>query len=371
MRIGYDAKRFFHNRTGLGNYSRDLIRVLSTYYPENEYILFNPKKTPAYKDYISNGIIEKNPQGFPWRQLPALWRSFGILRDIDHEDIDIYHGLSGELPLGIGKKKVKSIVTIHDLIFFRYPEWYKPADRFFYKQKFFRSIREADLIVAISEQTKKDIIRFGKISGDNIRVIYQGCHPAFKQTFSNEDIEKIRKKYRLPGEFLLYVGTIEPRKNALTAVKALKDLPYHLVLVGRKTPYVKKIENFIETHGMQDRILFLSGVPMDELAAIYRAARLLIYPSIFEGFGIPVVEALFSGIPVVTNKHGVFPEVAGEAGFYSDDVFDAEEMKERILSALETDKDEYRKKTAPLLEKFKDKHIAETWMKTYRELIEE
>ena len=135
MNIGFDAKRLFHNQTGLGNYSRDLVRILHQYYPDNRYVLFNPKpkKNPRFQ-LSSSQIIEINPKGF-WKNIKSLWRSWGMSTTFNKQQLDIYHGLSGELPIGI-PNKVKKVVTIHDLIFLRHPEWYNALDVKIHHQKF-------------------------------------------------------------------------------------------------------------------------------------------------------------------------------------------------------------------------------------------
>ena len=163
MKIGYEAKRIFHNKTGLGNYSRDLIRILSTYYPDNTYFLYNPK--PSEKNLFNSektNIKECLPKSSFYKMFYNLWRQKAIVGDIVADDIQIYHGLSGEIPLGINRTKIKTIVTIHDLIFLRYPELYPFLDRIIYRVKFYSACKNADTIIAISEETKKDMSRTQK-----------------------------------------------------------------------------------------------------------------------------------------------------------------------------------------------------------------
>src|SRR5690554_6805482 len=161
------------------------------------------------------------------------------------DNIEIYHGLSGEIPIGL-PKNVKSVVTIHDLIFMRYPELYSFFDRKIHFWKFRYAAKKADCVIAISEQTKRDIVEFLKINPEKIKVVYQGCADVFKENFSSEEKESVRKKFNLPEKFVLNVGTIEERKNALTIVKAIHDLDIKLVLVGRKTKYYQKIEDYVQ-----------------------------------------------------------------------------------------------------------------------------
>ncbi len=365
MRIGYDAKRVFHNATGLGNYSRDLIRIMSAYYPDNQYFLFNPKPPVIDRLEWSGNMQMLMPRSFMDKKLPSLWRAKGVMKDINNLQLDIYHGLSGELPLGIENSKVKSIVTIHDLIFLRYPHLYSYIDRKIYTRKFKKACVVSDKIIAISQQTKKDIIHFFGIEESKIEVVYQGCHQVFKTLYLDNQIESVRKKYNLPAEFVLNVGTIEERKNAFTIVKALKGTEIPLVLVGRKTSYAQQIVHFIENNHMESQVHFLEGLDLKELAILYQAAKVFIYPSIFEGFGIPIIEALFSRTPVITNSKGVFPEAAGPYSTYLDDVMDENEMREKILDVWSRDMSEEIEKSFSFARQFSDIEIAQKLHQLY------
>ena len=161
MIIGYEAKRIYHNKTGLGNYSRDLVRILASYYPENRYFLYNPKKNKeALFTTNSLGIIEKLPSTSFYKKFYNVWRQIGIVSDLKLDNTEIFHGLSGEIPSGLKKANIKSVVTIHDLIFMRYPNLYSYFDRKIHFYKFKKSAQNADLVIAISEQTKADIITY-------------------------------------------------------------------------------------------------------------------------------------------------------------------------------------------------------------------
>ena len=174
MRIGFDAKRAFLNNTGLGNYSRDTIRVLSNFYPDNKYFLYTPKEKGnsrlAFLDNRNNTFV-RTPQSLLNKALKSYWRSKSIVSDLFNNKIDIYHGLSHELPLGIEKTNIKTVVTIHDLIFIRYPHLFRTIDRKIYYKKFNSACHRADKIIAVSQQTKQDIIDFFLIPEEKIEVI--------------------------------------------------------------------------------------------------------------------------------------------------------------------------------------------------------
>ena len=301
IRIGYDGKRFFHNSTGLGNYSRNLITVLSKYFPENEYLLYNPKKSDNHTLAKFNiSVQEILPKNFISKKLKSLWRLCFVSDSIE-KNTAIFHGLSGEIPLGISSK-VKKVVTIHDLIFIRYPKLYSFFDRKIHFLKFKYAAQKSDIVVAISEQTKNDIITYFGISEDKIKVIYQGCDPVYKENYSESEKTEVIKRFHLPQKFILNVGTIETRKNAFLIVKAIQGTNIPLVLVGRKTAYCKEIDDFISQIKMQNQVLYLTKISQSDLAILYQAASIFVYPSIFEGFGIPIIEALYSKTPVITTN---------------------------------------------------------------------
>jgi len=334
MRIGFDAKRAFFNFTGLGNYSRTVIRQLTTFYPGNNYILYNPGKISKLDNFPPPNCIVVQPETFFYQSFPSLWRSFGLPGILSRERIDIFHGLSNELPFGINDVPAKKVVTIHDLIFLRYPRIYKRADREIYKRKFRYSAKVADRIIAISEQTKRDIHHFLNIDYSRIEVIYQDCSPVFHRTILQEELDEIKRKYFLPPEYILFVGTIEERKNLLNILKAISafriEMP--LVVVGKETRYMKEIVKYISEAGILN-IYFLKNLPEEDLPAIYANSSLFVYPSFFEGFGIPVLEALNAGTPVITSRGSCLEETGGKAAIYIDP-YNIEELGDSMLRVL-------------------------------------
>ena len=370
MRVGYDAKRAFHNDAGLGNYSRDIIRIMSQQFAENEYILYNPKPSVSGRVFESKNIRTVYPSSSFWKMSPGLWRQIGITKELKKDRIDLYHGLTGEIARGIDQDVTKVIVTIHDLIPERFPQLYKPVDRTIYRAKLKYAVNHADLVIAISEQTKADIIRY--LNGDpaKIRVHYQGCHADFKKKYFSEEIENVRQSFSLPQKFILNVGTLEKRKNVLSLLQALKDLPYHLVFVGKQTKYVAVLKEFIRANNMQERVHFLQGITMNQLAILYQAATLFCYPSIFEGFGIPVIEALYSRTAVITSAGSCFSEAGGPDSLYVQPG-DIKSLKTSVEFLMQS---EHERKTMEeagfhFVQKFNDENVGKELMKIYRELI--
>ncbi|HKJ43419.1 MAG TPA: glycosyltransferase, partial [Sunxiuqinia sp.] len=210
LKIGFDAKRAFLNAAGLGNYSRNTINAVSRFYPENNYFLFSPSLDEARFHSPQNSKIIL-PGNFWWRALKPFWRSYKISSLAKAAELDIYHGLSHELPIGIEKSGIKSVVTIHDLIFMRFPELYKAADRKIYLRKIKHAVHATDQIIAISEQSKSDLVDFFKLKPEKIEVVYQSINPIFFENASAQELKSVRKKFSLPSEFMLTVGTIEAR----------------------------------------------------------------------------------------------------------------------------------------------------------------
>ena len=338
MNIAFDAKRAYNNRSGLGNYSRDIIRAIIKKQEDNIY-LFSTKFNQSVfdiKPLLSplNFVENIQPEEPIDKWLTAYWRSFSIVKDVRKRKIDIFHGLSNELPFTLGKS-VKTVVTIHDLIFKRYPQWYKPIDRKMYDWKFKSACINADKIIAISEQTKADIIKFYLIDENKIEVVYQTCNDSFKTKASDSLISAVKKKYNLNDEFLLNVGTIEQRKNALNIVKAIKqhNIKTPLYIIGRNTKYAEEIKSYIKKNNLEKQIQILHDVSNEELPVFYQLAKVFIYPSTFEGFGIPIIEALYSGTPVITSKGSCFSEPGGEDSIYVE-VGNVDELGKSILDVI-------------------------------------
>jgi glycosyltransferase involved in cell wall biosynthesis len=350
------------------------VEILSEFYPDNTYLLFAPKKKPNNR--LATILSRHNiafvfPKGI-FRLFSSLWRVWGIKKDIRKQAIAVFHGLSNELPVGIEQTGIKTVVSIHDLIFLRYPEYYKSFDRAIYRRKFKRACEKADKIVAISECTKRDIVSFFLISEEKINVIYQSCHPVFKEKVPEEKKQIVVEKYSLPSRFLLYVGSIESRKNLLLAVKALKQLPedIHLVAIGKSTPYQSKVEAYAQKSGLESRLHIKNAFPFEDLPAVYQLSELFIYPSFFEGFGIPIVEALMSEIPVIAATGSCLEEAGGPDSIYINPDDDTE-LAQKITAVL-NDKTlaqkmiESGKKYA---KRFSDKEIASEMMAVYQSLI--
>lgn len=334
MIIGFDAKRAFYNKSGLGTYSRNMINGLAEKFPDHNYFLYTPGRNDSLYKPVQDCITIKTPETAFNRVFKSLWRSYGLSDRLVKDKVDLYHGLSHEIPFDFPEGKVKSVVTIHDLIFLRLPHLYNAADRSIYEKKFRYACQKCDRIIAISQQTASDITEFFKISPKKIDIVYQGCNPIFRSEISSGAKEFLRKKYGLPDSFILYVGTVEERKNLLAIIKAIHmgKIQYPLVVIGRHTQYFKQVKEFIEDHNIKN-IFFLQSVFNEELPGIYQLADLFVYPSLFEGFGIPILEALYSRVPVITSTGSCFSEAGGDHSVYINPE-DPEELAHAINKTL-------------------------------------
>lgn len=368
MHIGFDGKRIFQNSTGLGNYSRTLLRNLVRFSPEHQYTIF------AHQAYLKNTVFDnsffKTRTSFVQGGNPNTWRAKGIVKDLRQQQIQLYHGLSNELPVGM-PSGIKSVVTIHDLIFMRYPKHFPFFDRMVFKAKVKKACQKADKIIAISESTKEDLIELLKIPEEKIQVCYQTWGQEYEHVYTYEVIDKKRKEFHLPEDFLLFVGTGNPRKNIETVLKALslpenQDVP--LVIIGSHG--IDAIRKLGVKWQLSHRLFFLEHILWYDIPCIYAMAKGLIYPSQYEGFGLPVLEAQKMGISVITSDKGGLKEVAGE-GCSMVDPGNMEQIANAINLMFQNDEDliEKRNKNSEFIKKFEPLHQTKKIMELYSSLL--
>lgn len=323
MRIGFDGKRAVKNMTGLGNYSRLVLESIAREYTDDNLVVYSPEMRPNAR---LNAVLEMPNVRFstPHSPLAAIarpvWRSWNLTATAVKDRIDIFHGLSNELPLNFRSSGIPSVLTVHDLIYRRLPYCYRPADRVIYDLKYGRSCRIADAIVAISECTKRDIMEYYGVPEEKITVVYQGCHDIFRHEPDHKLTEAVRRRYSLPKRYLLQVGTIERRKNLELSVRAMQAVPadIHLVAVGRDNNYLERVRAIAEETGVAERVHFIHDAAFTHLPVINRLAEIILYPSRYEGFGIPVLEALESRRPVIAATGSCLEEAGGDAALYVD-----------------------------------------------------
>lgn len=317
MQIGYDAKRLFNNKTGLGSYSRNLINCMNEFCQSEFYHLYTPSiELTKYEDEFN--LLERISTHKTTSSNKAMWRTYGISKDLQRDKIEVFHGLTHELPRSINKVNCAKVVTIHDVIFKRHPEFFPATDRAIYNLKWKHSIKNADKIVAISEHTKSDIIEYFNVDPEKIEVIYNTCDPIF---YNANKTNTKKNQLQLPKNYMLSVGSIEPRKNFEAIIKALAQIPkdqrIDLIIVGGgKERNKKRLLELIESLDLQKIVHLRSDISNDNIVEVYQRAEFLVYPSHYEGHGLPITESLLCGTPVVSSGISAMKEAGGPDCIY-------------------------------------------------------
>lgn len=378
MRLGFDGKRATQNFRGLGNYSRGIIEGLLQYSSEEIFLYSPPVKDARASKWLDGHSNQRlhliEPQGLISKKIPALWRSSFITTDLKKDNLDIYHGLSHEIPYGVNSSVRKSVVTMHDLIFLRYPEFFPYIDRLTYKRKFTYACKHADMVIAICEQTKRDLIDLLGVDEKKIVVHYQSCDPFFYELREFSEIKNLMAKYHFERPFILNVGAFEERKNQLALIEAYSliasKIEQDLVLIGNGKSYLEECKALVDKLKLTNRVHFFSNIPFAELPLFYQAANLFCFPSHFEGFGLPIVESLFSQTPVITSFGSCFPESAGPDSVYVDpkSVKDISDKIVQVLGDVNL-QDTMISKSYSFVQKFHRKAVTENLLECYSRLF--
>lgn len=334
MRIGVDVSALVKEAAGIGQWIIQVLDHLRKIDTENEYYLFSydeikiPFELPEKWQMVYYGGKKK-------KQILYLTNTSGLLKKYG---IEVFIGTRHYLPLFGGKTKYVAIV--HDLIPLYMPELFTKEHKL--RFKVFTDIckHQADFIIAVSESTKRDVLQYMKFPEEKVAVVYEGANPAFTAERDRDGIQKTMSKYNIDSDYILCLSTVEPRKNMLRTIQAYqqvvlqKNLPYKLVIVGGSGWNNGEIYDYVQTHKeLQEKVIFTGYVSNEEVKHIYANATLFIYASLCEGFGIPVLEAMQSGIPVITSNVSSMPEVAGDACELVNPL-DIEQLKAAIVKVL-------------------------------------
>lgn len=321
MKIAFDAKRLYNNFTGLGAYSRTLVRNLGCYFPGDDYLLFSPKASYNAETifFRENYTTFTAPTYIP----DSIWRTYSITGLLKENNVDIFHGLSHDMPAGIEKLNMGKVVTFHDVCYKTFPDMFPLIERKIYDKKYAHSAKVSDKIIAISQSTKNDVVNLLNVDPGKIEVIYQSINPIFYNQPLLDRSQDLVNRYGIKGDYALFVGTINSRKNLLGILKAYKALPESLriplVIIGSGGEYRKKCMEYAEKEGLLPLLVMLDSIEsMVTLQAFYQCATFMIYPSFYEGFGLPVTEALLTGTPVITSNVSSLPEAGGPDSLYVD-----------------------------------------------------
>jgi glycosyltransferase involved in cell wall biosynthesis len=326
--IGIDARKL--NDFGIGTYVRNLIAALAKLDRENRYVLFVGKNAPLDLPENFKVIVETSPV-YSLRELVALsWRLFRL-------KLDLYHATHYVLPAIV---PCRAVVTIHDIIHLLYPEFLPSRWAFLYAQRMLRrSLTRGTRIIAVSQNTKADLMEYFDTDGQKIRVIYNGVEDVFRQRLPPAEVDRWLRQLELPRPYLLFVGNPKPHKNLTNVVRAfarareLEPFDASLVCVGDRGPGDFKVRQLAQQLGVGDRVRLAGHVAHEALPAIYQGATLFLYPTLYEGFGLPVVEAMASGVAVVTSKSSALREIA-EGYAHLVDPLDVEDMARAIARCM-------------------------------------
>lgn len=368
MRIGFDVRPFLREETGVGVYFKNLLLFLSRIDRANEYYLFSS----SWKDRFPRHKIPSFEDGhfrdfrLPVRVINFLWSklSWPPLDVFFRTELDLTHSPT---PL-IVPTKGRAIVTVYDLFFMDFPQLTDQQARRDFFRKAGTSFHKADGIITISEFTKNELLERFTVEESKVSVVYLGIDHAAWNDISVSRLKEVRTKYGLPSTFVLFVGAIEPRKNLLRLIEALAKIhkeykPVSLVLVGRRGQEYKRLKDEVERRSLESWVRMLGYVPESDLKYLYHLASLLVFPSVCEGFGLPVLEAMTSGLPVVASRSSALPEIAQDAALYFDPE-NPDEMAERTLQALED-----KKLCETMRERGRKRANAFDWEKTAAETL--
>ena len=344
--IGFDAKIANSTPGGRGHYSRFIIDAVAAACPKKGYFrMYVPNRMPnsAYdKLELRHNVESLEPDGRFWRIFSSLWRYVRVTRDAKIGRVELFHGLTNKLPYGLGRKDIRSIVTIHDLGFMRNAENKSPLSIFINKLRYRDTCKRADRVIAVSEHTKQELVEHLNIDPEKIDVINMGCSKIFSEKVTGEQCDMVRKRYNLPANYALSVGTIEENSNIELCVDALakSSMPIDLVIAGRATPHIDKLRQLIEERGLTSRVHILCGVALEDMPAIYKNAIVYLATERHMSFNYHIIEALNVGTAVVAVTGTSHEEAAGPDSAYvspdnSDELYQAVEGIARNLALRE------------------------------------
>ena len=320
MRIAFDTTSIPRLMAGAGVYTCNLIRALAAVDEENEYVVFArdgafddlQRERPQFQ--VAHVSARSRPLRLFWEQVLLPFQAKGRAIDVVHSP----HHTAPVLTLGC-----RRVVTFHDLTFFILPERYPRRRRLYFRSVSWTAAKVADRLICPSQAVMDDIVRLLHVSPAKVRPIAEAAAPAFRPLEDKAALERFRLKHLLPERFILSVGSLEPGKNRTTLLKAFAKLrrqgiEHKLVVAGQRAWKYRDDFHLVEELGLKGEIIFTGYILPEEMPALYNAADLFVFPSLYEGFGLPVLEAMACGVPVVASNLSAIPEVAGDAAILTD-----------------------------------------------------
>lgn len=375
MKIGFDAKRFFFNHSGLGNYSRRLIESLLKYHPEHEYVLYvdrldaldkaHPEALRILKRYVHNRSDGSDLYTVVMVDGPKWWRTWGMGKRAAMDGVDVFHGLSNELPWDL-PASVAGVCTIHDVIFKEFPAYYPWLDRLIYDFKTKKAVQKAAKLVMTSEATQRQVEKYYPQAKGRSSVIYQAVDPEFYVGESSNHWHVSSSPY------FVYQSSFTDRKNHAALVEAFalihRQTHWNLTMIGLNGPTLSVVKKQIEQLGLSDRIICLVDQSREEMIACVTGAAGFVYPSLNEGFGIPLAESLAANLPMAVSNIPVFRELVEDLPVYFHPN-NAQEMAAAMLQITLDDEQVRQRLLRPSLKKkISDENTAQQCVELYQKV---
>lgn len=397
MRIGIDARTILNpeigEAAGLGHYTYQLIRHLLKVDQDlkcgkNEYVLFfdnRVRRRDIQKFSQKNVKIRHFPFSAHKKYLPGIYSELLITGTLTKEKLDILHSPGGEIPLTY---RIPTVITAHNLALFKYPELFSKTERIMAKVMPRAPFKKAKIVIATSKAAKEDIVNFFKIDPKKIKVIYRGFDKRFFQNARDENIQEVKNKYNIRGKYLLFMSTIKPSNNLTRLIEAFvqfkkllkkknavqrgqsqhQSQSYQLVLAGKDGWLAKEIHQIAEDYNLKKDVVFTGYIPPEDLNPLFNGAELFIFPSLYEEFGTPVLEAMASGIPVIASNVSSLPEITNGAAELVDP-YNTEGLANKILEVISSKElqEDLKKKGLERAKKFSWEKCARETLKIYKE----
>ncbi len=329
MRIAFDGTTLRPGRTGVGYYTEHLLHHLAAQAPADQIVVISNRAVDTTRPLPSSVSVASSS----WRVPRMVWMQTLAPRLLRRQQVDVAHFTNGMVPVA---SPVPTVVTIHDMSLTLYPRYHPPRRVLLNRPLVDLAARRADAIITVSQSAKRDIVRLYGLQPERVHVVHEAAAPEFRPVHDTTERERVRRRYGLADRFILYVGTIEPRKNLPKLIEGFArrrksgDLPHQLVCAGPYGWLSRDIEDRIERLQIEDAVRFTGYVPFEDLPALYSLAEMFVFPSLYEGFGLPVIEAMACGTPVITGHVGALSEVAGGAVEHVDRL-DAESLGDAIV----------------------------------------
>jgi len=315
MRVAIDARLVYYRQAGISQYTLRLLEQLAALDQEDDFTVLQSRKDPSTLVDQPN-FRKRSLWTPPHHRLEQLL----LPLELATTDLDVLHSPDFIPPF---RRNCKSVITVHDLNFLLYPDFLTPESASYYGQ-IDQAVRRCDYIIAVSESTKRDIVQLTGAPENKITVVYEAAHPIYRPLQDRQMVGRVKERFAIQRDFILFVSTIEPRKNVPTLLRAYKQLldnyraDVDLVLAGEKGWLFDKVFTLMQELNLQERVHFLGRVSAEDLLRLYNAAKVLVHPAFYEGFGLPPLEAMACGTPVVVSNTSALPEVVGDAALLVD-----------------------------------------------------